>query len=57
MVSRAASIPFSLASAAQAKATPADIASRPLCSAASSRVSTAAVSVTPSMLPSAKIGS
>ncbi len=57
MVSRVERIPFSLASAAQARATPADMASRPLCSAASSRVSTAAVSVTPSMLPSAKMGS
>ncbi len=57
MVSRAESMPFSLASAAQARATPADMTSRPVCSAASSRVSTAAVSVTPSMVPSAKIGS
>ena len=49
--------PCSLASVAQARATPVDMASRPACSAASSSLSTAAVSVTPSMLPSAKIGS
>ncbi len=49
--------PFSKASVAQARATPALMTSRPICSTTSMMSKTAKQSVTPSMEPVAKMGS